>query len=188
MKFFEVFGCWHSLTVGFKLLPGDYLKAVGFPGNTSGTPEAALAVQGWAGCSEGACGLWRAPMPQPQAAALPLSLGVLREVFGILEVILFSFWLPCHFKQGSCCREDLPQCVPVVNPYLQTGVFCRAGTGWCRRGRVGCALRAAWSLCSRGHQTHFCCRQKSSLCCRSDPPTRREKSTEASSSLAKEGT
>lgn len=43
----EVFGCWRSLTVSFKVLPGDYLHAVGFSRNTSGAPEAALGVWGW---------------------------------------------------------------------------------------------------------------------------------------------
>lgn len=38
------FGCWHRVTVRFKVLPGDYLKAVGFPRNSTGIPGPALVI------------------------------------------------------------------------------------------------------------------------------------------------
>lgn len=47
MKFLWRFLVADAPSLSFKVLPGEYLKAVGFPRNTSGTPEVALVMLGW---------------------------------------------------------------------------------------------------------------------------------------------
>ena len=132
---------------------------------------------------------------QPQASALPLGPRVFSNVIGVWGIFVFFlasspfqsekllqsrtvFYTPASFN-GCACGKTLCS---------EMGFYVTLGLGMVQNRRSGgYGRRAVLSPCSRRDQTPFCCRQTSSLCYRSDPHTRQEKSMEASPSIAKEG-
>lgn len=141
-----------------------------------------MRVQCWAGCLEGACGLWRAPMPQPSRAATgfcapPRPQGPQGGYWGfggIFVLFLASF----QFQSGQPLLRTASYTAASLNERdcgkplcSEMGVYVMLGLGMAQnRSSAGYGSRAVQSPCSRRDQAHCCCRQMSSLCYRSDPP------------------
>lgn len=109
--FLEVFGCWCSLMVSFKVLPGDYLKAVDFPQKHQRGSRGCLGFTGLGWVLGGS--VW--PLEGTHVPAFwgshrllrpPLAPGSSGSLIGIGGALLFSFWLLSHFSEGSHCREN----------------------------------------------------------------------------------
>lgn len=129
---------------------------------------------------------------QPQAPTLPLGprelkggcwgLGDFSFLSGFLPIAVREaaaertlFYTPASLNERACGKSLCPE----------MGVYVSLGLGMVQSRRSwGCGCRAVRSPCNRRDRARFCCRQTSSLCCRSGPLASHEKSTEASPSKA----
>lgn len=118
---------------------------------------------------------------------------VLREVTGVWGIFVFflaSFLFPLERPRWrELCFIHQPHLMHACSKPLspEMGFCVMLGLEIVQDRSRGYGHRAVESLSSRRDQTHFCCRQRSSLCSRSDPPARHEKPMEASPPTAKKG-